>query len=248
MSGHVGAPAANASIAVSADQPAGERHTIADVLLHQRSKRALVLLLMIGAIALLVASHALHARLDSLTTSAAAFVEQHSVSGAAVFLLLSILSAMLAFFSTAALLPVAVAAWGKLTSLLLLWSGWFLGGLLSYLIGRYLGHGAVARLMPDKKLQEYERQLRVIAGFPQVLLLQLALPSEVPGYVLGTLRFRFGIYAAALAIAELPYAFGAVYLSDSFLRGNLSLLIALGVGGVALSWFAASVLHRRLHR
>ena len=39
------------------------------------------------------------------------------------------------------------------------------------------------------------------ATFPLVLLFQLAVPSEIPGYVLGALRYHFGKYLAARAIA-----------------------------------------------
>jgi uncharacterized membrane protein YdjX (TVP38/TMEM64 family) len=82
--------------------------------------------------------------------------------------------------------------------------------------------------------------------FPTVLLFQLALPSEVPGYVLGTLRYPFWRYLAALAIAELPFAIGATYLGWSFLRGSYLLLLAAGAVGIALSALALHHFHARI--
>jgi uncharacterized membrane protein YdjX (TVP38/TMEM64 family) len=216
-----------------------------DALLRQRSRQAIVLLLLVGA-AVLAASRAVHPWLAELTARAGAVVEQHSLSGAAAFLVLSTLSAMLAFFSTAVLVPIAISAWGKLTTLLLLWIGWFLGGALSYSIGRNFGRSVVTRFIPDERLRSYEQQIGRLVGFPQILLLQIALPSEVPGYVLGTLRYRRKTYLAALAIAELPFAFGAVFLGESFLRGNVALLVILGLAGIAVTWSAAVLLQHRI--
>ncbi len=217
-----------------------------DVLLTHQTRRAVVLLLLVGVVALVVASHAVYDRLGALTATAANYVEHHSVAGMIVFVVLSTFSAMLAFFSTAVLVPVAVSAWGKIATLLMLWCGWLMGGALSFVIGRYLGRSVVTRFIPENRLRSYENEFRKIAGFPQILLLQLALPSEIPGYVLGTLRYDPKTYFGALAIAEFPFAFGAVYLGESFLRGSVLLLIALGVAGIALSWSAATILSRRL--
>jgi uncharacterized membrane protein YdjX (TVP38/TMEM64 family) len=47
-------------------------------------------------------------------------IQQHAVIGAVVFVLLSALSAMVVFFSTAVITPIAVDAFGPLTALLLL--------------------------------------------------------------------------------------------------------------------------------
>jgi uncharacterized membrane protein YdjX (TVP38/TMEM64 family) len=68
-----------------------------------------------------------------------------------------------------------------------------------------------------------------------ILLVQLALPSDVVGYVFGIARCRPAIFLGALALAEIPYALGAVYLGLSFLERNLLSLVALGTMGAALS-------------
>jgi len=75
-----------------------------------------------------------------------------------------------------------------------------------------------------------------MVSFGHVLLFQLAVPSEIPGYVLGLAGCRFRTYAAAMALGELPFAIGAVYLGESFLQRNYVLLLAIGISGAALSW------------
>lgn len=214
--------------------------------LRGHSRRALVLLLLVVAVAFAAALRPLHALISDWTARAASLIGEHPLTGALVFVVLSILSAMLAFLSTAALVPITVAAWGKMATFALLWSGWLIGGALSYAIGRSFGRGVVTSLVGSEKMDRYERQIEKVVGFPQLLILQLALPSEIPGYFAGMLRFRVRTYLAALAIAELPFALGAVYLGESFLRGNFLLLILLGITGILLSWSAATLLHRRM--
>jgi uncharacterized membrane protein YdjX (TVP38/TMEM64 family) len=75
-------------------------------------------------------------------------------------------------------------------------------------------------------------------SFRRVLLFQLAVPSEIPGYVLGLSGCRLRTFIAATALGELPFAIGAVYLGESFLQRNYFLLLAIGMAGVALSWAA----------
>jgi hypothetical protein len=53
-------------------------------------------------------------------------------------------------------------------------------------------------------------------------------------------------YVAALAVAELPFAFGAVMLGEGVVNRHVGWLVALGLAGAALSLGALWVLHKRL--
>ena len=213
--------------------------------MHDHRRRTIVVSLLLALLVAIAAFQPLHDALAGWSARAGGLIQGHRVTGPVVFLLLSMLSAMLAFFSTAVLIPITVTAWGKTATLLLLWSGWFLGGLVSFAIGRFLGRAAVRHFIAAERLEKYEREVKELVGFPQLLLLQLALPSEIPGYVTGMLRFPASRYFLALAIAELPFAAGAVFLGESFLRGNLPIVILVGAAGIALSWTAGRVLYRR---
>lgn len=162
-------------------------------------------------------------------------ITTHPRAGVTVFVFLSALSAMLAFFSTAILLPVAIYVWGERTAFGLLWIGWFLGGMGSYALGKWLGRDVVHWIIPERRLTVFERPLAQNATFGRVLLFHLMVPSELPGYVLGMLKYPFRRYVVILAIAEVPFAAGAIYLGSSFVQGNLPLLLALSVAGIALS-------------
>jgi uncharacterized membrane protein YdjX (TVP38/TMEM64 family) len=207
-------------------------------------RRTLVALLALAVMLLIVRSAELHAAINAVFLAAQRATLDHGYQGMVVFVLLSALSAMVAFFSSAALVPIGVYAWGSTTTFALLWLGWLLGGVGAYLVGRYVGRRAVAWLVHEEQLRHYERRMAANAPFAVILLFQLALPSEVPGYVVGVLRSRFSTYLAALALAELPFAAGAVFLGDSFIHGDRRGLIAAGLLLIAISAVALIAWHR----
>ena len=211
-------------------------------------RRALALLLVSGLLALLLSSDTLYALLQRLLAAAGPTISSHPVGGPVAFVLVSALSAMLAFFSSAVLVPVAVASWGKVATVALLWLGWFLGGVCAYGIGRTVGRPLLGMSAAAKATGFYQQRLSAGVGLPVVLLLQLALPSEIPGYLCGLLRVRLRIYAAALALAELPYAIGTVWVGESILRREGGWLVGLGVLAAIASGYALYLLHRALGR
>lgn len=199
-----------------------------------------------AVLALVGTSDDLHRALLEVLAEASKLIAERPVLGAVLFVLLSALSAMLAFVSSAVLVPVALYAWGETVCAALLWLGWILGGATAYTLGRWLGRPVVRWLLPSETLDRYEDRLSTATPFGLIVLLQLALPSEVPGYLLGLVRYPFWRYLLALALAELPYAVGTVYLGESFLERRLVLLLALGAAGGVLMFLAVRTLHRRL--
>lgn len=169
------------------------------------------------------------------------------MAGPAIFVALAAASAMLAFFSSAALVPAGVVAWGMPTTAALLSLGWLLGGLLSYGSARGLGRPLLAHLAPVEFLAKYERRISRDTPFGVVLLFQLALPSEIPGYVLGLARYPLARYLAALALVEAPYAAVTVRLGPSSSSGDSPLLAVLAAGAL-VGAVALHLLRRHLDR
>ncbi|HEY7505536.1 MAG TPA: hypothetical protein VH700_15675, partial [Gemmatimonadales bacterium] len=77
-----------------------------------------------------------------------------------------------------------------------------------------------------------------------IVLLQLAVPSDLAGYAFGLIRCPFLPFIGALAVAEVPYAVGAVYLGVSFVERQIIPLLIVGLAGVLLSVLAIRVYHR----
>jgi uncharacterized membrane protein YdjX (TVP38/TMEM64 family) len=95
-------------------------------------------------------------------------------------------------------------------------------------------------------MERYEGLITQRASFGLVLLFQMAVPSEIPGYLLGLLRYHFGKYLAALALAELPYALATVYISSGFIERRMALLVGAGLAVVAFSGWAVYTLHQKM--
>jgi uncharacterized membrane protein YdjX (TVP38/TMEM64 family) len=208
-------------------------------------RQALTLALLIAVLAGLAASETLHQAFLRLIAGVESFIGAHPIWGISLFILLSALSAMLAFFSTAVITPIAVHTWGELGTIVLLWVGWMLGGLCAYGIGRTLGRPVVLALTSGAALARFERRISTRAPFGVVLLFQLALPSEIPGYILGLVRYGLARYLGVLAIAELPFVIGTVYLGASFLERRMTTLLAIGALGVAFTAWALHALQKR---
>lgn len=209
-------------------------------------RRALALLLLLAAAALLLSVEPVHAVLLWLLAASEPVIVAHPVAGAVVFVLLSALTAMIVFFSAALLVPVAIYSWGPALTMLLLWLGWLLGGICAYAIGRGLGRPLVATVGATRLLAAWRERLPERLPFPLVLLVQLALPSEIPGYLFGLLRLRFSTYIAALALAEIPFVIGTVLVGDSVVQQRGWMLLVLGVLGAGLSVYALLLLRRRI--
>lgn len=215
---------------------------------HLAYRRHILFLAIIIIVAgFITSSDVLHTKSAEIITASEAIISRSPVLGMLLFVLLAMISAMLAFFSSAILVPIGVYTWGSITCLVLLWVGWLLGGVTAFCIGRYFGRPVASKLIGEAKISHFEKQLGRHARFIHILLFQAALPSEVPGYVLGALRYRFSLFLLALAIVELPYALGTVYLGTRFLERDVVPLLLIGFGGVLACTFAY-YFYRRLRR
>ena len=121
-----------------------------------------------------------------------------------------------------------------------------LGGLASYGVARRLCRPVLHRLAPWRSLAPYEQRIARDTPFGVVLLFQLALPSEIPGYVLGLMQYPLRRYLLALAIAELPYAVGTMLLGEAFVQRRIGLLVSLGAVAALAGVLLARALRRRL--
>ena len=209
-------------------------------------KRLLALLVLLAVAVLAARWEALFEELDGVLSAVKSLIVQRPGWGVVAFVLFSAVSAMLAFLSSAVLVPFGVYVWGAKVTFMLLWLGGLHRGIAPYADGPLLGRRVVTWLVDPDKLRRYEGQLSRRRTFPLVLLFQLALPSEIPGYLLGMLRYPFWLYVGALAIAELPFAAGAVSLGNSFLRQDWVMLAAVGIAGIALT--ATAVMAWQRHR
>lgn len=210
--------------------------------------RYVLLVLLVIGLSVLGSSSVFHQILSWLLPAVQTEVADHPLRGAVIFVLYAALGAMLAFVSSSVLVPIAIYAWGREMAFLLLWIGWLVGGVASYGIGRFLGRPMLRWLASAGQIAAYERRIGAKAGFPLVFLFQLAMPSEIPGYVLGLLRYPFGLYLLILALAELPYAIGVIFLGDALMNGQMIRFALVALAGIALLAYAFRHLHKLLEQ
>ena len=226
-------------------------HSAQDLPVHRGHvwRRAALFALLCVALAVLAESETIHGALIRLLAEIEPVIANEPLWGATLFVAFAAISAMFAFVSIAAVVPVAVYSWGPFFCMVLLWIGWILGGIMAYTIGRYFGRPMVAWLSSNSDvLRKLENRVHRDTPFGMVFLFQLTLPSEIPGYVLGMVRYRPGLYLLSLGLAELPYTVATVLLGESFLRGNSWIVLSIGAGVVALSLITFYALRRKLAR
>ena len=132
--------------------------------------RAIVVALICVSVALLLSVDPVYDGLHRALSAAEPLITEHPFLGAIVFVLLAAISAVLAFFSSALLLPAAVYTWGNTVTFGLLWLGWLLGGVGTYALGRGL-RGPVARAPGSSQFDFYVRRAPGEFTFAFLLLL-----------------------------------------------------------------------------
>ena len=174
-----------------------------------------------------------------------ASIELHPVASIYIFLALSILSAVSIFFTSIITIPLAVFAWGEIATIALLMAGWFIGAMILYGLGRFLGRQIIEYFISAAKINKYGSLITREMKMLDIVLIKLALPSEAPSFFLGIVRYPFLKYMVVVFISELPFAIWAVYLSSTFIEDNRLLFIVMLVVGFILIGIAAQKYRKR---
>lgn len=179
---------------------------------------------------------------------AEAYVGEHQIMGVFVFMALAAVSAMLSPFSSVPLIPVAIMLWGSVWTVAFLVAGWLGGHVITYTIGYYAGYPVAKKLVALEAIEHYAHRFSKKSEFLLVLLFRLASPAEVPGYVLGTVRYGFVKYFLATFIAEFPFAIITVYASEALIDRK-PLIVALAIaGGIAFLAVAFYLFKKQMRR
>jgi uncharacterized membrane protein YdjX (TVP38/TMEM64 family) len=207
-------------------------------------RHALLLAAIVSTVALLWLSASLQAAfLEALQVSKNT-IARHPVASRLAFVALAAFSAMLVLFSSVALVPLAVYAWGPIETVLLLMGGWFIGAHLAYFIGRRYGRRVTEYFVASRTLERYGRLLSVQMSVAEVALLKLALPSEMSSFALGIIRYPLPKFVPVALFSELPFALWAAYLSTALIDDRRAAFLLVLLAGFA----AATILTHRLLR
>jgi uncharacterized membrane protein YdjX (TVP38/TMEM64 family) len=98
-----------------------------------------------------------------------------------------------------------------------------------------------------EKIEKYQEYVSRRTRFWMVLLFCFAVPSEIPGYVLGGVHYSFWRFVIAMAVTEAIYAAGVVFAGESLLADNPLPLVFI-VGALVLIGAGAGMLLRKFRR
>jgi uncharacterized membrane protein YdjX (TVP38/TMEM64 family) len=166
------------------------------------------------------------------------WIEQHSVTGALVYVLAGAASVVLLPFSSLPLVPLAARIWGVWIAGALSAAGWWIGALLAFWIAR-LARPSLDRFVSLSALDRLERSIPPDVGFATIVALRLVLPVDVTSFALGLLRnLRFAPYAIASLIGILPFAFVWSYAGSKLASGQYLLFAALAAALILIGVLA----------
>jgi uncharacterized membrane protein YdjX (TVP38/TMEM64 family) len=150
------------------------------------------------------------------------------VSGAFLYILVTIIGTVIAPVSTLPLLPIATTLWGFVVAALLSILGWTLGAMIAFALARGYGRSFVEKLIDVKKVQVVSEAVLGKHPFWTVLLLRIVMPVDLLSYAVGLfVDMSFFSYTLATLIGVTPFAFVFAYAA------SLPIIYQIGVGVVA---------------
>ncbi|MDP3794690.1 MAG: VTT domain-containing protein [bacterium] len=212
---------------------------------HQYKTWLLVGALAVGALLVVLLPY-VRTQMMGVFETIGSLMQAHPLLGSLLFVAFAIISATAAFFSSTVLVPAAVAAWGERITFGLLLAGWLLGAVAAYFVGKYWGRKAVGFFTSLERLDYYQKRIAGRLTFFSVLFFRFVLPSEIPSYLLGLLRYDFAKYLAVTVLTEAPFAFAAVYAGASLLSGRYLIFFAVVIGVLAMLALLAYLWQRRV--
>jgi len=136
-----------------------------------------------------------------------AWIRQHALLGAGLYVVLVAASVVVLPFSSLPLLPLATRWYGVPLTAVLSATGWWVGCLLAFQIAR-LGRPYLERVTSLDAVDRLADKVPADLGFGGIVMLRLILPVDVVSFALGLVkRLTFRTYAAASLTGILPFAF-----------------------------------------
>jgi len=209
-------------------------------------KNIIVIILIIGLVFFFWSSVLLQSSLQKAIVFLQNYGNLYPVLSIIIFVGLSALSTMLTFFSSVLLVPVAVVLWANPLTVSFLLFGWLIGAIFSYLIGRCGGYPLVQKFAPIKRVEYYHRLVAERLGFWIIFLFRLTLPSEIPGYLLGIVRYSFAKYLLITFLAEMPYAIYVVYAIDSIIDKKPIIFAIIAVTWLLIAWLLIYLYRKKI--
>ena len=129
-----------------------------------------------------------------------------------LYIFILITATVIAPLNAMPFVPIASNLWGWFLASLLSIAGWGIGALIAFGLARKFGMPLVKKIVPMKKIAEFERKVPFKNIFWSIVFLRMAIPVDILSYILGLFsHIKFKTYALATFIGIAPFAFIFAY-------------------------------------
>lgn len=158
--------------------------------------------------------------------------------GMAIYVLVSMVTIVLAPVATIPLIPIAASLWGGFITGLLNIFSWLVGSMIAFGIARIVGVRFVRKVVSLHRLEKIERMIPEKGMFGAIVFLRMVIPVDLLSYALGLFsQVRAGLYFWATLIGIIPFAFILAYagrIPFTYQLIAILVLVLLALPGLAI--------------
>lgn len=153
-------------------------------------------------------------------------IELNGFVGMIAYILLTIVSIVVAPITTFPLLPIAVVLWGSFIAAILNITGWMIGATIAFYLARKYGRHFVLRFVKMKNLIRLEKMVPRKNIFWIIVLLRMSIPTDILSYALGLFtNIPTNVYLVATFFGLVPFAFIFAYAVSLSIWHQLAVLV-----------------------
>jgi uncharacterized membrane protein YdjX (TVP38/TMEM64 family) len=112
-------------------------------------------------------------------------IEKHAIWGMIIYIIILILSIVVAPISAMPLIPIGSRLWGVAMTTTLSVIGWTIGAMIAFYLAKKLGRPYVAKILPLKKIEKIERMIPEQNIFWTIFFFRAITPFAGLSYVFG---------------------------------------------------------------
>ncbi len=134
------------------------------------------------------------------------------IFGILIFISIVAISIVLAPISVIPLFPIGIGIWGwKITAILAV-IGWSIGAVIAFILARKFGTKLVKKIIPIKKIHDFEKKIPTKNVFWIIVLLRAIIPIDGVSYIFGLFsKISLKKYTLATIIGLIPFSFTISY-------------------------------------
>ncbi|MCF7815410.1 MAG: VTT domain-containing protein [Candidatus Pacebacteria bacterium] len=174
--------------------------------------------------------------------------DENRVLGAFLFTLIMFATTVLAPLTAIPLVPMVAPFLGPFTTGVACFTGWILGAVVAFVIGKKYGQPFVSRFIDMQTIKKYESYIKPDISFLMIVVLRMVVPVDVLSYALGifTTTISLRTYTLASMIGIVWFSFALAYAGDALVSRNYVLLMSISVASVVILYFSWRYVRRVL--